>query len=141
MYAILFESSTEAMFEIVSDLVNSVLKLCGMFINIIIDICKQLGQKTWSWIFPIGVLTVNSVEDFRCECNTIKILMNRTWEITKNVLIKITFFTKGFVSQIIVFTRIRAWQNLTEKVNAAWSQHVLKPQSTEELHFVQFVQM
>ena len=48
MYAILFESSTEAMFKIVSDLVNSVLKLCGMFINIIIDICKQLGQKTWS---------------------------------------------------------------------------------------------
>ena len=31
VYAILFESSTEAMFEIVSDLVNSVLKLCGMF--------------------------------------------------------------------------------------------------------------
>ena len=31
VYAILFESSTEAMFEIVSDLVNSVLKLYGMF--------------------------------------------------------------------------------------------------------------
>ena len=31
VYAILFESSSEAMFEIVSDLVNSVLKLCGMF--------------------------------------------------------------------------------------------------------------
>ena len=31
VYAILFESSTEAMFEIVSDLVNLVLKLCGMF--------------------------------------------------------------------------------------------------------------
>ena len=31
VYPILFESSTGAVFEIVWDLVNSVLKLCGMF--------------------------------------------------------------------------------------------------------------
>ena len=65
MYAILFESITEAMFEIVNDL-----KTVIIFVN--------------NLVFNIA--------DFRCECNTIKILTNRVQEINKNVLIEIMFF-------------------------------------------------
>ena len=79
MYALLFESSTEAMFEIVSDLKTT-------WYVVIVLICNNL-------VFNIPDRRFDcKLADFRCECNTIKILTNRIQEINKNVLIEITFF-------------------------------------------------
>ena len=78
MYAILFESSTEAMLEIVSDLKTTWYVVIVFVNNLVFNIADRRFDC--------------KLADFRCECNTIKILTNRIQEINKNVLIEITFF-------------------------------------------------
>ena len=77
MYAILFESSTETMFEIVSDLKTTWYVVIVFVNNLVFNIPDRHFDC--------------KLADFRCECNT-KILTNRIQEINKNVLIEITFF-------------------------------------------------
>ena len=78
MYAILFESSTEAMFEIVSDL-KTMWYVVIVFVN---NLVLNIPDRRFDC----------KLADFRCECNLIRILTNRIQEINKNVLIEITFF-------------------------------------------------
>ena len=73
MCAILFESSTEVMFEIVSDL-KTTWYVVIVFVN---NLVFNIPDRRF---------------DFRCECNTIKILTNRIQEINKSVLIEIMFY-------------------------------------------------
>ena len=78
MYAILFESSTEAMFEIVRDLKTTWYVVVILVNNLVFNISDRRFDC--------------KLADFRCECNTIMILTNRIQEINKNGLIEITFF-------------------------------------------------
>ena len=78
MYAVLFESNTEAMFEIVSD-VKTTWYVVIIFVN---NLVFNIPDRRFDC----------KLADFRCECNTIKILTNRIQEINKNILIEITFF-------------------------------------------------
>ena len=78
MYAILFESSTEAMFEIVRDLKTTWYVVVILVNNLVFNISDRRFDC--------------KLADFRCECNTIMNLTNRIQEINKNGLIEITFF-------------------------------------------------
>ena len=78
MYAILFESSTETMFEIVRDLKTT----CYVVVILVNNLVFNISDRRFDC----------KLADFRCECNTIMILTNRIQEINKNGLIEITFF-------------------------------------------------
>ena len=78
MYAVLFESNTKAMFEIVSD-VKTTWYVVIIFVN---NLVFNIPDRRFDC----------KLADSRCECNTIKILTNRIQEINKNILIEITFF-------------------------------------------------
>ena len=66
------------MFEIVSDL-KTMWYVVIVFVN---NLVFNIPDRRFDF----------KLADFRCECNTIKILTNRIQEIDKNVLIEITFF-------------------------------------------------
>ena len=78
MYAFLFKSSTEAMFEIVSDLKTTWYVVIIFVNNLVFNIPDRRFDCKLAY--------------FRCECKAIKILTNRIQEINKNVLIEIAFF-------------------------------------------------